>query len=97
MSDHDKQIQDLQKKLDKYKNKDADLKQKTVIDGGRAFNIAVELVAGIIVGVIIGVFFDKMFDSKPAFLIICLCLSIIATFKLIWQKYIKTNIPKNKE
>lgn len=56
-----------------------------------AFNIAVELTAGMIVGTLIGIFFDKMFDSKPAFLIICLMLSATAAFKSIWKKYINKN------
>ncbi|NRB10284.1 MAG: AtpZ/AtpI family protein [Rickettsiaceae bacterium] len=62
---------------------------KTVISNSNmAFNIAVELVAGVIVGVIIGIFLDKIFASKPIFLIICIVLSIIAAFRLIWNKYI---------
>jgi F0F1-type ATP synthase assembly protein I len=52
-------------------------------------NIAIEVVAGVIVGLIIGLFFDNVFDSKPLFLIICLILSMIASFKSIWNKYSK--------
>lgn len=61
-----------------------------ISSGNLAFNVAVELIAAAIVGVIIGLFLDKMFDSKPAMLIICVCISSIAGFWSIWKKYVKT-------
>ena len=54
-----------------------------------AFNIAIELVAGVIVGLIVGLFFDNLFDSNPIFLIICIILAMIASFRSIWKKNIK--------
>ena len=85
-----------QKKHENIQNRINNLKEKKqekrVIESGNlAFNIAVELVAGVVVGLIIGLFFDKMFDSKPIFLIICLMLAIIAAFRSIWNKYIRSN------
>jgi ATP synthase protein I len=72
----------------------AEKKESTFLSSrSTGFNIAVELVSGVIVGVIIGLFLDNLFDSKPAFLIICLILGIFATFRLIWNKYIKNNGP----
>lgn len=65
------------------------LTKKTTINS-KGLNIAIELVAGTISGVIIGLLFDNLFDSKPIFLIICLILSIIATFKTIWIRYVNT-------
>lgn len=78
----------IQKKIDKYKLTKPNAKFAN--NSNQAFNIAVELVSGVIVGVIIGLFFDKLFDSKPIFLIICIILGIMASFKLIWNKYIES-------
>ncbi len=66
------------------------LTKKTTIINSKGLNIAIELVAGTFSGVIIGLLFDNLFDSKPIFLIICLILSIIATFKTIWIRYVNT-------
>jgi ATP synthase protein I len=79
----------IKKRIDEHKVKKTTT--KPVSESNRAFNIAIELVAGMIVGVIIGLFFDNLFDSKPLFLIICLVLAIVAAFKSIWNKYIKSN------
>ena len=80
---------DIQKRIDKHKVKKTTT--KPVLNGSQAFNIAVELVAGVVVGLIIGLLFDNLFDSKPLFLIICLILAMIAAFKSIWNKYIGNN------
>jgi ATP synthase protein I len=85
--DHEK-YSDIQKRIAKYK-KTTPAAKKPPSSTNLAFNIAVELVAGVIVGVIVGLLFDNLFASKPFFLIICLILSMIAAFKLIWNKYIK--------
>lgn len=78
---------DIQKKIDKFKNKKP-IPNK-LGNSSMAFNIAIELVAGVIVGLIVGIFFDNLFDSKPIFLIICIILAMIATFRSIWKKNIK--------
>jgi len=84
-----KKYEEIDREIDHLK---AEKKRNTVLSSGNtAFNIAVELVSGVIVGVIIGLLFDNLFDSKPAFLIICLMLGIVATFRSIWNKYIKNN------
>lgn len=80
---------DIQKRIGEHKAKNKKDKNPYIASTNQAFNIAVELVSGVIVGVIVGLLFDKLFDSKPIFLIICLILSMIAAFKLIWNKYIK--------
>ena len=52
-----KKYEEIEREIDKLKaekNKSSDLS-----GGSAAFNIAVELVAGVIVGVIIGLFFDN--------------------------------------
>jgi ATP synthase protein I len=85
----EKKHSDIQKRIGQYKEKNKKDKNPYIANANQAFNIAVELVSGVIVGVIIGLLFDKLFDSKPIFLIICLILSMIAAFKLIWNKYIK--------
>ena len=82
-------INELEKRIENYRGRNHATVPKPLSSGAMAFNIAVELVAGVIVGVIIGVFLDKIFDSKPTFLIICLLLSFVAAFRLIWQKYVK--------
>ena len=84
-----KKHSEIQRRIDSLKEKT--IIPKKILNGSQAFNIAIELVAGIIVGLIIGLFFDNLFDSKPVFLIICLMVAMIATFKLIWNKYIKNN------
>lgn len=90
-------IEKLQKQIDKFKQS---LKKKPVKvhkNSSLAFNIAIELVAGTIVGVILGLFFDNLFDSKPAFLIICLIVSIMAAFRAIWKKHITHILIQNKD
>lgn len=89
-----KKHDDIQKRIDKYKVKKAAI--HPIENGNQAFNIAIELVAGMIVGVIVGLFFDNLFDSKPLFLIICLTVSIIASFRLIWSKYIKRDVTEQQ-
>jgi len=64
---------------------------KKVENSGKAFNIAVELLAGAIAGLIIGMFFDNLFDSKPIFLIICIILAMVAAFRSIWKNNIKSD------
>ena len=66
-----KKYEEIDREIDHLKE---EKKESTSLvgSGSTAFNIAVELVSGVIVGVIIGLFFDNLFDSKPAFLIICL-------------------------
>jgi ATP synthase protein I len=80
---------DIQTKIDKYKKKKPSL--KAMESSGKAFNIAIELVAGVIVGLIIGMFFDNLFDSKPIFLIICIILAMTAAFRSIWKNNIKSD------
>ena len=50
--------------------------------------ISTDIVASGIVGTIVGLSLDKMLDTKPILLIICLLLSMIACFRLIYR-YIK--------
>ena len=66
-------------KINNFKSK------KTNVMG---LNIAIELVASMFVGIIVGLMLDNFFTTRPIFLIICLILSNIAAFRLIWQKYI---------
>ncbi|MEM6338343.1 MAG: AtpZ/AtpI family protein [Pseudomonadota bacterium] len=77
----------IQQRIDKFKNKKS-TSDKAAYHSSKAFNIAVEMVAGAIVGLIIGMFFDNLFDSKPIFLIICIILAMVAAFRSIWKKNI---------
>jgi ATP synthase protein I len=81
-------IEELQKKIDKIKDKNAPIRAKNS-DSSAIADIAAGLVASVLVGVIIGLMLDKLFDSKPLFLIICIILSVTAAFRSIWKKYIK--------
>lgn len=86
----DKQ-QELKQRIKRLKSDSKPVKI-VISNSSMPFNIAVELVAAVVVGLIIGIFLDKMFASKPIFLIICIVLSIIAAFRLIWNKYINKDI-----
>ena len=77
----------IQQRIDKFKNKKS-TSDKVVHNSNKAFNIAVEMVAGAIVGLIMGMFFDNLFDSRPIFLIICIILAMVAAFRSIWKKNI---------
>lgn len=83
-----KKFEEIDSKIREIEAKKGESKKATI--NSKGLNIAIELVAGIISGVIIGLLFDNLFDSKPIFLIICLILSIIATFKTIWIRYVNT-------
>ena len=78
-----RKLDELQSKIKAARTKKVAFNKKNNIS--TAFSIATELVSGAIVGVIIGLFFDKIFDSKPLFLIICILLGVMASFKNIWQ------------
>jgi len=80
----DKEINELQKRINTFrKPQQQEKKISNTID---VFTISTELVAGVIVGLIVGLFFDRIFNSKPTFLIICLFIGIIASFKVVWRK-----------
>ena len=79
----------IQERIDKFSTDKPPLKK--VEGGAKAFNIAVELLAGAIAGLIIGMFFDNLFDSKPIFLIICIILAMVAAFRSIWKNNIKSD------
>lgn len=81
---NENKIAEIQKKIDRFKQKKTATKEPK--SSSNAFNIAIEIVAGMIVGLIMGIFFDNLFDSKPIFLIICMVLAMIATFRSIWKK-----------
>ena len=49
-------------------------------------NIATDLVSGVRVGLVGGFYLDKWLDTKPLFIIICLCLGIAAGFRMIWRE-----------
>ncbi len=83
-----RKFEEIDNKIREIQSKKGLAKKTTIHSTG--LNVAIELVAGTIAGVIIGLLFDNLFDSKPIFLIICLILSIIATFKTIWIRYINT-------
>lgn len=79
----------IQERIDKLSEKKSPLKK--VESGGKAFNVAIELLAGVVAGLIIGIFFDNLFDSKPISLIICIILGMVAAFRSIWKKNIKSD------
>ncbi len=83
-----RKFEEIDNKIREIQSKKGLAKKTTINSTG--LNVAIELVAGTIAGVIIGLLFDNLFDSKPIFLIICLILSIIATFRTIWIRYVKT-------
>ena len=80
---------EIQKRIDKISVDKTPIKK--VGNSGKAFNIAVELLAGAIAGLIIGMFFDNLFDSKPIFLILCIILAMVAAFRSIWKNNIKSD------
>lgn len=88
-----KKSDDILQKIDYYKSKHQH-QNSGIIKSSSAINIAIEFLAAILVGIIIGFILDNIFTTKPIFLIICLMLSNIAAFRLIWQKYL---IKKDKD
>ena len=50
---------------------------------GGLLSYGIDLFAYVCVGVFLGVILDKYFSSKPAFLLICLIISIISVFRTI--------------
>lgn len=90
-SNNNDQHKALKQRIEKLKKQLDPVKPDPKNSHKAIFNIAFELVAAIIAGLIIGLFFDNLFDSKPLFLIMCIIVSMIAFFKLIWNKYIGKN------
>ncbi len=94
---NNKKIEEIQNRIDKYKQRTKKAKktekgkQASSAFTNLAFNIAIELVSGMFVGLTIGALLDKLFASGPLFFIICFMLAMIATFRLIWNKYIRNN------
>ncbi|HJK86620.1 MAG TPA: hypothetical protein QKA08_02485 [Candidatus Megaira endosymbiont of Nemacystus decipiens] len=83
-----KKSQDIQKQIDGYKRR-SQKKPSVICESNIAFNIAVEIVAGVLVGMIVGSLFDYLFDSWPISVILCVMLSCLASFKLIFNKYVR--------
>lgn len=85
-----KDLENLQERIKNFKTSEENSASpsKPTYQTFNPLIIATELVAGSTVGVIIGVFLDKMFDSKPIFFIICLLIGVLASIKIIWQKFI---------
>lgn len=80
------EIEKLKQKIDKATKHLQSRAQPQNDKLNKSSTIAIELVAGGVVGTAIGLFLDKIFDFKPLFLIICLMLGIIASFRNIWRK-----------
>lgn len=81
-----KKSEEIQEKIDQYKISED---QPQLNLGNFGFDIAIEIVSAAIVGVIVGLIFDYLFDSRPISIIICLMLSFVASFRLIYKKYIE--------
>ncbi len=75
----------LKARIEKASKANAPAQIKLASNNSKAFNVAIELLAGTIVGVIIGLFLDKIFASKPLFLIICIVLGNLASLRIIWK------------
>ena len=77
----------IQQEIDKYKIVKA--RPQSAQDGNLGFNIAVELISFGIIGVLVGVMLDHLFNTKAIFIVISVILSLIASLKLIYIKYIR--------
>ena len=77
----------IQQKIDKYKI--VDPSSKLSPNGNLGFNIAVELISFGIIGILVGMILDHLFSTKAVFLVISVILSLIASLKLIYIKYIR--------
>lgn len=84
---HKKDSDHIQQEIDKYKV--VDTSSKLPSNGSLGFNIAVELISFGIIGILVGVILDHLFGTKAVFLVISVILSLIASLKLIYIKYIR--------
>lgn len=82
-----KDSEHIQQEIDKYKIVDSSSKLSS--DGNLGFNIAVELISFGIIGILVGAILDHLFNTKAVFLVISVVLSLIASLKLIYIKYIR--------
>lgn len=84
---HKKDSDHIQQQIDKYKLVKA--RPKPSQDGNLGFNIAVELISFGIIGILVGMMLDHLFSTKAVFLVISVTISLIASLKLIYIKYIR--------
>lgn len=77
----------IQQEIDKYKMVEAN--PQVPSDSNLGFNIAVELISFGIIGILVGAMLDHLFSTKAVFLVISVIISLIASFKLIYIKYIR--------
>lgn len=77
----------IQQEIDQYKA--VKTRPQSAQDGNLGFNIAVELISFGIIGVLVGLMLDHLFNTKAIFIVISVILSLIASLKLIYIKYIR--------
>jgi ATP synthase protein I len=78
-------LDQLNKKIRDYKekNKGKSYDKKALVTG--SFNIAIEIVAAVAVGLLIGFYLDRFFDTKIVFKIVCLLLAFVASLVNIYR------------
>ncbi|MCP5369109.1 MAG: hypothetical protein H6909_00210 [Rickettsiaceae bacterium] len=82
-----KNSEHIQQKINKYKVVKTSFKKQQ--DSNLGFNIAIELISFGIIGILIGLMLDHFFDTKAVFMILSVIISLIASLKLIYIKYIR--------
>ena len=81
-----KNLEDLNKKIDNLENKKGNKKTKRKESGaGFGFKISTEIIAALVVGVGIGLLVDNYFNSKPIGLIIFFIFGAFAGFLNVYR------------
>ena len=78
-------LDQLNKKIQTYKEKHRGKTYKKNKLALNAFNVALEIIAAVAVGLLIGFYLDQFFDLKFFFKITCLILAFIASLINIYR------------
>ena len=86
MSYKNKNLEELNKKIDHFDNKKQEkTKNRKQSGAGFGFKISTEIIAALVVGVGIGLIVDNYFNTKPVGLIIFFIFGAIAGFLNVYR------------
>lgn len=76
----------LEKKIEKYKNKNLTVKSMGQFERPAGFIVS-ELLSSLLVGGFIGYHLDKFFNTKILFLLLLVLLGLVSAFYNIYNRY----------